>query len=88
MKKIGHITVLTIMAAATAVALYSGVTSDIGIATWLSIAFLIGEGLIWFLKGFTLDTPLSNGVDRKIFRLLGLLAFVGIFLIIIRLTGY
>jgi len=88
MKKIGYIAVLAIMTATTAVVLYSGVTGEMGIATWLSAVFLIGEGLIWFLKGFTLDTPLSNGADRKIFRLLALLAFVGIFLIIIRLTGY
>lgn len=88
MKKAGYTALLILMAVAAAVMLYSGVTSNMGIATWISAAFLIGEGAIWFLKGFTPDTPLSKGFDKKIFKLLAMLSFVGIFLTIIRLTGF
>ncbi len=83
-----HTFILILMAAATAVVLYSGITSNMGIVTWLSMVFLISEGLIWFLKGFTLDTPLPKETDKRVFRLLTMLAAVGVFLTLIRLAGF
>ena len=83
-----HILILILMAIAAAILLYSGVTSQMGIITWLAMAFFIGEGLIWFLKGFTLDTPLPKAADRQVFKLLTMLGGVGVFLTLVRLAGF
>jgi|GEM_PF-1579885 len=86
--KASHALILILMAIADTVLLYSGVTFQMGIVTWLAMAFLIGEGLIWFLKGFTLDTPLPKAADKQVFKLLAMLGGVGVFLTLVRLAGF
>lgn len=86
--KASHVLLLILMAITAAILLYSGITSQMGIVTWLAMAFLIGEGLIWFLKGFTLDTPLPKAADKQVFKLLAMLGGVGVFLTLVRVAGF